>query len=212
MVGILTKGIIPESTLDLLARYAPQVEGVAIGVSSLDPARNRALEPGCPPALQRLENVERIVARGLTAGVRLDPLFPELDDAPAALEALIAEAGRRRASWLIATYAFAWGPYLRRLRKVPLTAASCGLLTEKAPMAGGIAFSVPLTRKLTLYSLLAKVAGAWGMRFSTCGCKDLRVRAAEVVPSVCRNTDFLQARGVPVPCLTPCAAHPTPTP
>src|SRR5262245_34509925 len=34
-VGILTKGIIPEGTLDLLAAHPAQVEGVATGITSL---------------------------------------------------------------------------------------------------------------------------------------------------------------------------------
>src|SRR5690242_20215346 len=70
-VGILTKGIIPERTLGLLAEYRAQIEGVGVGVTSLDDTRNRVLEPGCPPAQERLANIDRVVARGLPCVLRL---------------------------------------------------------------------------------------------------------------------------------------------
>jgi hypothetical protein len=193
-VGIVTKGIIPDHTLALLAEHREQIEGVAVGVTSLDSARNRVLERGCPPAFERLANVNRLAAHGLTAAVRLDPLFPILDDAPWALETVVDEAARRGAWAITATYVFAWGPYLRRLRQEPLVAEACGLLTERAPMEGGTAFSVPLERKLATYRCLADQAAARGLHFNTCGCKDLRVRGAGLFSASCRNTWFLAER------------------
>src|SRR5437667_2612311 len=193
-VGIVTKGIVPERTLALLADYRPQVEGVAVGVTSLDDHRNTVLEPGCPPARQRLDNIDHLAERGLPAALRLDPLFPALDDQPAALTALVEEAARRGASAVTATYVFAWGRYLRRLRHEPLLAESCRLLTERAPMEGGTAFSVPLARKLETYGFLAQVASEHGLCFNTCGCKDLRVRESGLFSASCRNTWFLEER------------------
>ena len=196
IVGIVTKGIIPAETLGLLEEHRSQVEGVAIGVASLDERRNRTLEPGCPPARERLRNVDRAAARGLATALRLDPLFPALDDAPSALERLVDEAANRGALAITATYVFAWGRYLRRLRREPMLAESCRLLTERAPMEGGTAFSVPLGRKLETYSLLSRLAVTRGIHFSTCGCKDLRVRDAGAFSTTCRNTPLLAARGL----------------
>lgn len=192
-VGIVTKGVIPEVTLDLLATYREQIEGVAIGVTSLDDARNRVLEPGCPDAVIRLANINALNARRLVSALRLDPIFPLLDDAPAALEVLVSEAVRRGAWAITATYVFAWGRYLRRLRREPMLADACTLLTERAPMEGGTAFSVPLERKLATYHRLADLAGAHGLKFNTCGCKDLRVRHTDAFSTSCRNTWFLEA-------------------
>ena len=90
-VGILTKGVIPDATLDLLAAYPRQIEGVAIGVTSLDDRRNAVLEPGCPPAHARLANLDRIAERGLIGAIRIDPMFPDVDDRPESLD----EAARR---------------------------------------------------------------------------------------------------------------------
>jgi hypothetical protein len=187
VVGILTKGIIPDHTLDLLARYPRQIEGIGIGVTSLDDERNRFLEPGCPPASERLQNLDRLTARGLPGVLRADPLFPDLDDRAEALSTLVDEAATRGAIAFVATYVFAWGRYLRRLRRAPLTAPSAALLTERAPMEGGTAFSVPLARKVKTYGFLAELAGRRGLWFGTCGCKDLRVRESGQVFARCRN-------------------------
>src|SRR2546428_4082241 len=92
-VGILTKGVVPERTLALLAEYRPQIEGVAVGVTSLDDHRNTVLEPGCPAARQRLDNIERLAQRGLSAPPRPDPLLPVFVDGPAALPGLVQAAG-----------------------------------------------------------------------------------------------------------------------
>jgi hypothetical protein len=186
-VGILTKGIIPDRTLDLLAAYPRQVEGVGIGVTSLDDARNAVLEPGCPPAADRLQNLDRLAARNLIAAIRIDPMFPVLDDEPVALARLLDEAARRRANAVTATYVFAWGRYLRRLRRQPLLAESVALLTEVAPMEGGTAFSVPLEHKLETYTRLASMARDRGLYFTTCGCKDLRLRDRQPFATRCRN-------------------------
>lgn len=194
VVGILTKGRIPDRTLDLLARYPSQIEGIVIGLTSLDDERNQVLEPGCPPATERLDNLTRIAERGLTSALRLDPLFPVLDDAPDAIERMVDAAAARHAVGITATYVFAWGRYLRRLRNTPLLTTSVAHLTERAPMEGGTAFSVPLGRKLDTYARLSALARARGMRFSTCGCKDLRVRAQGPFDTTCRNSLFLDER------------------
>src|SRR5207302_639668 len=97
IVGIVTKGIIPDSTLSLLAAYRHQIEGIAVGVTNLDDERNSRIEPGCPPAALRLGNIDRLTACGIAVGLRLDPLIPEVDDAHEALEGLVDEAARRGA-------------------------------------------------------------------------------------------------------------------
>jgi DNA repair photolyase len=89
VVGIVTKGIIPERTLALLAEFRPQVEGVSVGVTSLDAHRNRVVEPGVAPSAERLALIERIATLRLPVTLRMDPLFPGLDDGAAALETVL---------------------------------------------------------------------------------------------------------------------------
>jgi len=124
----------------------------------------------------------------------MDPLFPSLDDEPAALATLVAEGASRGAIGIVATYVFAWGRYLRRLRREPLLAESCRLLTERAPMEGGIAWSVPLARKLATYTYVAELARARGVLFGTCGCKDVRMTAQPAFWGRCRLPTFVTPR------------------
>jgi DNA repair photolyase len=174
-VGIVTKGTIPEPTIDLLARFRTQIEGVSIGLVSLDGHRNRIVEPGCPPAADRLACIARVAARGLPTILRIDPVFPGLDDDWNALTSLVAEGERRGAGGIAAGYVFAWGRYLRRMRREPMLAEACRQLTERAPMAGGVGWGVPLERKVELYTRLSELARSLGLYFQTCGCKDLRL-------------------------------------
>lgn len=198
VVGIVTKGIIPEPTLDLLAEFRTQIEGVSVGVSSLDDRRNHIVEPGVPSASQRLDAIGRVAARGLPVVLRMDPLFPGLDDDFAALAALVAEGERRGASAIVAGYVFAWGRYLRRMRREPFLADACRSLTERAPMAGGVGWSVPLVRKLDLYARLAELARTHGLLFQTCGCKDLRLHDnGGLFPTRCCENPFF-TRPLPI--------------
>jgi hypothetical protein len=194
VVGIVTKGIIPDCTVDLLARFRSQIEGVSIGVASLDAHRNRLIEPGVPAAAERLALIERLAAGGLPVVLRMDPLFPGVDDDMNALAALIVEAEKRGAWAVAAGYVFSWGRYLRRLRREPLLAAACQLLTERAPMAGGVGWSVPLARKIDLYTRLAELARSHGLFFQTCGCKDLRLHETSglFATRCCQNPFFTQ--------------------
>jgi hypothetical protein len=158
-----------------LARFRAQIEGVSIGVVSLDERRNRIVEPGCPSGAERLATLARLAARGLPMVLRIDPIFPDLDDDWDHLSALVAAAERNGAWGIAAGYVFSWGRYLRRMRREPMLADACRLLTERAPMAGGPGWSVPLARKVDLYGRLARLAQSHGLYFQTCGCKDLRL-------------------------------------
>ncbi|MGH7789619.1 MAG: radical SAM protein [Candidatus Binatia bacterium] len=191
IVGIVTKGVIPDHTMDLLADYRHQVEGVSVGVSSLDDVRNRVVEPGCPPARARLASLARLSERRLPVVLRMDPIFPGLDDGIDAIAELVGAAERSGAGGVVAGYVFAWGRYLRRLRRVPLLAESCRQLTERTPMAGGMGWSVPLQRKIQLYTRVAELARQCGLYFQTCGCKDLRLReATDLFATRCMENPF----------------------
>ena len=148
----------PSATLDLLAAYPRQIEGVAIGVTSLDDRRNAVLEPGCPPAHARLANLDRIAERGLIGAIRIDPMFPDVDDRPESLDRLLDEAASRSANAVTATYVFAWGRYLRRLRASHSLQLPSPFSPSRLRWRAATAFSVPLARKLETYAYLAAQA------------------------------------------------------
>lgn len=80
-VIITTKSARVCEDIDLLADMAAQhLVGVAISVTSLDPAIARRLEPrACTPA-KRLDAIRRLAARGIPVGVNVAPVIPAITD------------------------------------------------------------------------------------------------------------------------------------
>lgn len=88
-VTFLTKGFIPDEFIGLFARFPGRVRA-RIGLLSLASDYHRTFEPGAAPPEVRLENLRRLHAAGVAAGVRHDPVIPGVTDRVAALDALFA--------------------------------------------------------------------------------------------------------------------------
>jgi len=86
-VTFLTKGFVPDEFIALFARF-PNLVWARVGLLSLGPEYHRTLEPGAAPPDVRLENLRRLRAVGITAGVRHDPVIPGVTDRPEALDQL----------------------------------------------------------------------------------------------------------------------------
>lgn len=86
-VTFLTKGFIPDEFVSLFARF-PDLVRARIGLLSLDPNYHQTFEPGAAPPEVRLENLRRLRAAGVLAGVRHDPVIPGVTDRPEALDRL----------------------------------------------------------------------------------------------------------------------------
>ncbi|MEK7363796.1 MAG: radical SAM protein [candidate division NC10 bacterium] len=88
-VTFLTKGFIPIEFVALFSRFSDLVRA-RIGLLSLDPRYHRTFEPGTAPPDVRLENLRRLRAAGIAAGIRHDPVIPGVTDRPEALDRLFA--------------------------------------------------------------------------------------------------------------------------
>jgi DNA repair photolyase len=93
-IAFLTKGFIPDEFVALFAR-SPDLVRARIGLLSLDPHYHRTFEPGAAPPEVRLENLRRLSAAGIAAGVRHDPVIPGVTDKLEALDRLFAALGRK---------------------------------------------------------------------------------------------------------------------
>ncbi len=178
-VEVVTKGIVPPRALELLAE-ADGRAALSIGVASLDARRNATLEPGCPPAAERLENLRRARSCGLDRlTARLDPLLPGVDDVPERLLPLLDEVARRGGRAVVASHLFVTSRTDRtRLGSSPLLGPASARCTEPSPVRGTRVLSVPLARKLEFHAWLRHECAARGLLFATCGCKDLRLARA----------------------------------
>jgi DNA repair photolyase len=72
-VEFVTKGVVPERFLDLFARHTGRVAG-QVGLTTLDDAVRRVLEPGAATVTERLRAVERLRQAGVAVSVRAEPL------------------------------------------------------------------------------------------------------------------------------------------
>ncbi len=189
--NISTKDIIPDKTIKLLKRYSSSIEGLVLGVTSLDEKRNKLLEPDCPSAEERLSSVSRLLKIGCRTGVRMDPIFPLIDDTDGALNSTIKAIAKIGMKDITGTYVFSFGRFLKRLKKEPFLQKSMELLNEKCYIAGGVALSIPLEMKKRMYRKMNEICKSYGIIFNTCGCKEVRLKDTGF-SLICRNPDFVK--------------------
>ena len=189
MFTISTKNIIPKKTAKLLKKYSPQIEGIAIGVTNLDNKRNEIVEPEVPPASARMEHIKELKEIGCSIGVRMDPIFPVIDDTEENFNMVIKKAAKNGIVHLSGTYLFTFGKFLRRLSKIPELKESMSVIKEKEYPLGGIALSAPLDYRKKKYEKLNEICRKYNVKFSTCGCKQMSLQK-ENYSLICRNLDY----------------------
>ncbi|MGW3468084.1 Rv2578c family radical SAM protein [Saccharopolyspora sp. NPDC000995] len=89
--SILTKGTLILRDLDLITEAAQRTRvSVAVSVGSVDEALWRAVEPGAPSPLRRLDVVRRFAEAGIGCSVLMAPILPGLSDAPEQIDRTVA--------------------------------------------------------------------------------------------------------------------------
>lgn len=73
-VEFVTKGVVPGRFLDMFSAHRSLASG-QVGLTTLDDALNRALEPGAPSARRRLATIRRLVRAGVRVSLRMDPII-----------------------------------------------------------------------------------------------------------------------------------------
>jgi DNA repair photolyase len=177
-VAFLTKGEIPDETLELLIDHADLVQA-QIGLITLDEELARILEPHAANPRTRLWQLHSLVAGGVAAAARLDPILPTLTDDPEALErqfAALAQVGVKRAA---AGVLFLRPGILYWLtRRVPREMLGRLLAVyreeERAVMRGAQhpIQNLALERRREIFSRLREAAEAHGIRLDICACKN----------------------------------------
>ena len=135
---------------------------------------------------KRLEQLEYLSSMGYNSAVRMDPLFPLIDDNIDSLNSTIKKLSGLGVKYISTAYIFTFGRFLKSLRKEPFLKDSISQLTEKCYVAGGQALSLPIVKKKQTYELVNKLCEKYNIKFAVCGCKEGGLRAA-TYSLVCRR-------------------------
>ena len=99
--SILTKGTLILRDAGLLAEAAEVTDvGLAVSVGSTGEELWRAVEPGTPSPLRRLEVCATFTGTGLGCGVLMGPVIPFLSDSPAQLDATVRQIAAAGADYV----------------------------------------------------------------------------------------------------------------
>ena len=92
-VGIVTKGVLVERDIDILAPMAAKgLVRVGVTITTLDNATSRAMEPRVPLPARRLQTIRRLTDAGIPVRVMVSPVVPALTDHE--LEPILAAAAQ----------------------------------------------------------------------------------------------------------------------
>jgi DNA repair photolyase len=195
-VAFVTKGIIGPEFGPLFQRHRDLVHA-QIGLNTTDPRIARILEPLAATPRQRLTNIERLIARGIPAEARIDPMIPYLTDTPETLTDLCRELARRGVTRISAAYLHirpGIRALLRRelpgpvLRRRVLAAFGHG---EWLPLRGaGSSIQVlPAPYRRRGFERLRTNAARHGLQLRVCACKNPDLECARRCNIEARNPE-----------------------
>jgi DNA repair photolyase len=164
--------------LELLIDHADLVRA-QIGLITLDEGIARVCEPHAASPRTRLWQLHSLVAGGVAAAARLDPIMPTLTDRPETLDRLfaaLAQVGVKRAA---AGVLFLRPGILYWLqRRVPgemLAPLLAAYLEKGQAVMRGAEYPIqnlPLERRRGIFAQLQEAADAHGIRLDVCACKN----------------------------------------
>ena len=171
---IITKSYIPTRTMDLLAKYAPQVY-VQISISRLDNELNNIIEPCAATAKERLEIMSSLLSAGVRVVPCMMPVFPGIDDSDEALRATITACANAGAKYLKAAYAvldYMDISVVKRMIAHPILKKSFQLMTEYQKIHIGGGLTTPKTHRMEFYERITELCTEHGLRFQACPILD----------------------------------------
>ena len=178
-VFFLTKGIFTDDLIDVI-RIRPDLMGIQVGITSPLADRNKIIEPGAPTYEERLNNFKKLAGiQGLgSLAVRIDPMFPEIDDRMENIERIIEDARGLGVKEAVFGYLILTEAMKENLKKSEYLKASMDALSEKTPtISTRSLFSLPLAQKIEKFNLFERLCHQKNMSMSVCGCKDERLKS-----------------------------------
>ncbi len=137
---------------------------VMITITTLDVEKAKALEPGAPSPLKRLEAIRELTSKGVRVGIRLDPVIPGVNDDPSEIEEVIREAKRAGAEHVVtSTYKAKPDNFKRMVSKFPHLKE----IYKNAERVHGYLY-LPKKYREKLLQPVVEAALRYGMTVATC--------------------------------------------
>ncbi|MDP2674379.1 MAG: radical SAM protein [Dehalococcoidia bacterium] len=177
-VAFLTKGEIPDETLELLIDHAELVQA-QVGLITLDEEIARAFESHAASPRTRLWQLHSLIAGGVAAAARLDPILPTLTDDAEALDrqfAALAQVGVKRVAAGVLFLRSGISYWLsRRVPPEMLAPLLVAYREEEQAVMRGAEYPIQnlsAERRRGIFARLQKAAEAHGIQPDVCACKN----------------------------------------
>ena len=186
---VSTKRAVPGPFLDLFARR-PELVHVQVGLTTLDDGIRRLLEPRAPSVDERLRGLGELIAHGVPAEVRADPLVPGLTDSADSFARLCRAARRCGATRAVTSHLFLRraNRHMLNLRYGTWSARDMGrrLYTHRYDgfCGGGPIWLPPPDYRRRVLSGLRSVAARHGVRVRLCSCTNRGITTDVCHPAV----------------------------
>jgi DNA repair photolyase len=154
---------------------------VQVGLTTADDRVRRLLEPNAAPVAQRLAALDSLIALGVQAEARIDPLTPGLTDTESSFDSLCGEIAKTGAKTAVASYLFLRRSNFQNLRVQhdgwSFLEISKRIYTERIEKyCGSGTIIIPATDyRKAKYAQLTAVAQNHGIQLSLCRCKNPRL-------------------------------------
>jgi len=175
---LITKGYFTDNLLEVISKHPDLIE-VQVGVTNNDDHRNRIIEPGAPPYEKRMENLRKLASiKGLRSlVVRLDPLFPGIDDIKENIRKVVGDAANLGVKRAVLSYLVLTQGMKENLKLIEYTHKAADALSEKTPtISQQELYSFPFEKKIEKFLLFEKICQENGINMSVCGCKEHRFK------------------------------------
>jgi len=178
-VAFVTKGRIPQRHRDLLAAYAPLVQG-RIGIITLDPGIAAAFEPRAPTPEVRLAQAAELTGVQVPVEARLDPILPGVTDGADCLEPLCAALAGIGVRKIAASVLFLRPAVIGSLRRHVEDKLMLNRMLDHFASAKPLAIhadnsrvrALPTEARLEIIDRLKSIAHRHGLEVLVCACKN----------------------------------------
>ena len=192
-VSFITKQDIPDDVIELLARHKQQI-GIEYSLARVDQGLSDYIEPNAPPAERRLQVIGNLRQAEISPLVRLNPIFPGVDDTDQALTEILdayQQVGVEHVRTGYVVVRDSDHPVLRQQRDAvlahPIFSRAWEFMTETVKIERGRGNTLPLAQRREKYKQIQEMSEQRGMHASVCADLDLQISHTDGVSVCCEK-------------------------